>query len=270
MTVPDPFVSPAWCLEHRDEILLADSRWSFAGDAHERYLAGHLPGAVFIDVNRDLAAPPAPERGRHPLPDPDAFAATMSAAGIDGSRPVIVYDEQGGVMAARLVWMLRTLGLEAAVLDGGLQAWTGPLAHGEHRADAVEFVARPWPRERIAAADEVARFTGPVIDARPHSRFLGEGDDLDPRAGHIPGARSLPCRDHLDGQGRLRDSDDLRADFESAGVSPGVPFISYCGSGVTACHNLLVAERLGLGLGRLYPGSWSQWAASARPIDVGA
>lgn len=265
-----PFVSTEWCLQHLDEIVLADSRWSFAGDAHDRYRADHIPDAVFIDVDRDLAGPASPERGRHPLPEPDDFAATMSAKGIDGSRSVIVYDEQGGVMAARLAWMLRALGLDAAVLDGGLQAWPGPHASGEVEPEPVSFEARPWPAERLADADEVASFRGAIIDARPRSRFLGEADDVDPRAGHIPRARSLPCREHLDGMGHLRDATELSADFAGAGIEAGEPFISYCGSGVTACHNLLLAESLGLGEGRLFPGSWSAWAASERPLEIGA
>ncbi|MBS1893444.1 MAG: sulfurtransferase, partial [Actinobacteria bacterium] len=212
--------------------------------------------------------------GRHPLPEPVAFAAAMAALGIADSDTVIAYDDAGGVIAGRLVWMLRITGHEAALLDGGIGAWRGELEEAPALRDPAQFTARPWPAERIVEIDEVAAIaadpasTSVLIDARQRERFEGEPDDVDPQAGHIPGARSVPCRENLDANGRLLPLADLRARFDFPDVAE---VISYCGSGVTACHNLLAMEQAGLGPARLYPGSWSQWSRDpARSIQTGA
>jgi thiosulfate/3-mercaptopyruvate sulfurtransferase len=217
----------------------------------------------------------------------------MGELGIGDDDTVIAYDDAGGVIAARLVWMLRVTGHDAALLDGGLAAWenaagiaaagagaSGVLATGlgsrsldlgETSREAVAFTARPWPADLIASIDEtesVAANGGTVIDARPAERFAGALDNLDPRAGHIPGSRSVPCRENLDPDGRLLSAADLRACFA---VEDAGEVISSCGSGVTACHNLLAMEQAGLGRGRLFPGSWSQWSRDpARPVQIGA
>lgn len=266
----EPFVTADWLQEHRDSVVLADARMYLDGrSARAAYLQGHLPGAVFVDVSEALAAPASPEGGRHPLPSPEDFAAAMSAAGIGDDSTVVAYDDAGGVMAARLVWMLRTTGHDAALLDGGIDAF--PAASLETRCvtpDSAQFTPVPWPRESLATIDEAAS-GGAVVDARDRTRFDGHGPDpVDPRSGHIPGAHNVPALEHLAADKTLQPIEQLRQHFEAAGVTDASDMISYCGSGVTACHNLLVAEFAGLGRGRLFPGSWSQYAHTDRPAET--
>ena len=254
--------------------MLADVRWYMDGrSGREAYERGHLPGAVFVDLDEWLAAPPSAAAGRHPLPDPEVFATGMSRLGISNTTTVIAYDDAGGVIAARLVWMLRTLGGNAALLDGGLTAYDGVLETGTRHAASTEFSAIPWPASILATMEDVSAAVKagvPVIDARPAERFRGDSEVVDARPGHIPGARSVPCRDNVDASGRFLPVPVLRETFASAGIVDGGPVIAYCGSGVTACHNLLALELAGLGTGRLYPGSWSQWAATDRPAATGS
>ncbi|WP_445148012.1 sulfurtransferase [Baekduia sp. Peel2402] len=264
-----PIVDAAWLAAHRDDVVLADVRFYLDGrSARAAFDAGHLPGAVYVDLERWLAAPGTPKHGRHPLPTPETFAEGMSACGIGDDTQVVAYDDAGGVIAARLVWMLRALGRDAALLNGGIGAWDGPLETDEQPVAPASFTATPWPADRLASADDAAETTvNLVIDARQRERFAGAPDDVDPRAGHIPGAHALPCREHLASDDRLLPVDTLRARLSDAGIDGSTPVISYCGSGVTACHNLLVIEHAGLGTGRLYPGSWSQWSHdAARPV----
>lgn len=266
----EPFVTADWLQEHRDSVLLADARMYLDGrSARAAYLQGHLPGAVFVDVAEALAAPASPAAGRHPLPSPVAFAAAMSAAGIGDDTTVVAYDDAGGVMAARLVWMLRTAGHNAALLDGGIGAFPAETLETRYvTPQFAHFSPVPWPREALATIDEAAG-GGTVIDARDRTRFDGHGPDpMDPRSGHIPGARNVPCREHLGEDKTLQPIAQLREHFRSAGVTDANTMISYCGSGVTACHNLLVAEFAGLGRGRLFPGSWSQYAHTDRPVET--
>jgi thiosulfate/3-mercaptopyruvate sulfurtransferase len=296
-----PFVDIDWVEAHRGEVILADCRWYLDGrSGRDAYGGGHVPGAVFVDLDTALThhADPA-AAGRHPLAEPEAFAAAMGALGIGDDDTVVAYDDAGGVIAARLVWMLRVTGHAAALLDGGLGAWRGELATGPgarrlevgdtDRAPAA-FTAREWPAERLASIAEVAAISAStpgaaassegavpgaartsaslLIDARQRERFEGEPDGVDPRAGHIPGALSVPCRENLDADGRLLPIEELRARLDFGEASE---VISYCGSGVTACHNLLALEQAGLGPGRLFPGSWSQWSRDpARPVQTGA
>jgi thiosulfate/3-mercaptopyruvate sulfurtransferase len=278
----EPFVDVAWVREHRDEIVVADCRWYLDGrSGREAYVAAHLAGAVFVELDTALTRhtdDPA-AAGRHPLPDPEDFAAAMGALGIAEEDVVVAYDDAGGVIAARFVWMLRAIGHEAALLDGGLGAWDGELAAGpgawsievgETSREPAFFATRPWPADRVVSIDEVAAAAAAgttIIDARPAERFAGEPDDLDPRAGHIPGARSVPCRENVDSRGHLLDPATLRQHFAVEGAEE---VISSCGSGVTACHNLLAMEQAGLGRGRLFPGSWSQWSRDPdRPVQTG-
>jgi thiosulfate/3-mercaptopyruvate sulfurtransferase len=266
-----PVVDEAWLAAQRDSVGLADVRFYLDGrDTRAAYEAGHLPGAVYVDLGRWLSGPATPEDGRHPMPSPETFAEGMGALGIDDDTPVVAYDDAGGVIASRLVWMLRAIGHDAALLD---VAWPPvELVTAEPAVQRATFTPRPWPTDRLASADDIAarEELTILIDARQHDRFLGEPDGIDPRAGHIPGARSVPTREHLDAVGRLLPADRLRERFAAAGIDPETPVISYCGSGVTACHNLLILEHTGLGLHRLYPGSWSQWSADAsRPIATG-
>jgi thiosulfate/3-mercaptopyruvate sulfurtransferase len=265
-----PIVDGAWLDANRDAVV-ADVRWYLDDrDGRAAYDAGHIPGAVFVDLDADLAAAGSPAAGRHPLPAPEDFAAAMERLGIGDDDTVIAYDDEGGVMAARLVWMLRATGHEAALLDGGIGAYDGPLETARPEAEAKRFTPRPWPADRVASIDDAADPANVVLDARQRERYLGEPNALDPRAGHIPGARSLPARENVDAEGRLLPVDDLRRRLAAVGVDGAAPIVSYCGSGVTACYNLLVAEHAGLPAGRLYPGSWSQWSSDPdRPVETG-
>jgi thiosulfate/3-mercaptopyruvate sulfurtransferase len=263
--VAGPIVDAQWLSDH-PEVVLADVRHYLDGrSGREAYEHAHLPTAVFVDLERWLAGPPSAEHGRHPLPDPEVFAEGMRECGIGDTDMVVAYDDDSGAMAARLVWMLRVTGRQAALLDGGILAWRGPRERGVTTRPPADFAVRPWPDDRLASIDDLDGVA--VLDARPADRFRGENEVIDPRPGHIPGARSVPARDNSDHRGLLLPVPELRARLTDAGVAPG--WVSSCGSGVTACHTLLVAEHLGLAEGRLYPGSWSQWAATDRPAALG-
>lgn len=267
----EPVVDATWVREQGDGVVLADVRWYLDGrSGRAAYDSGHLPGAVFVDLDRWLARPGSPADGRHPLPDPEVFAAGLGALGVGDDDIVIGYDDAGGVIAARLVWMLRAIGHQAALLDGGLTAYQGDLVVEEPDRPPAVFTPRPWPTDRLAGPDEAAGGGFVVLDARDGARFRGETEPVDPRAGHIPGARNLPCRDNLDADGRFLPVAELRERFTAVGAGEGADVVSYCGSGVTACHNLLAREYAGLGAGRLYPGSWSQYSATDRPAATGA
>lgn len=281
------FVDVAWLRAHRADVRVADVRWQLQGPSgREAYEAGHIPGAVFVDLDRDLAGTTTPDRGRHPLPAPDVFAASMAGLGIGDADAVVAYDGAGGIVAARMVWMLRAIGHAAALLDGGLAAWGAPMESGLAPADrAARFTPVPWPAAALASIDEVASASaiaagasaagGPgagcvLVDARAPERYRGEAEPVDPRAGHIPGAVNAPCMAHLDSTGALLPPDALRDRFATAGVTSAEGAIAYCGSGVNACHALLVMEHAGLGRGRLFPGSWSAWSNQPeRPIAIG-
>jgi thiosulfate/3-mercaptopyruvate sulfurtransferase len=192
----------------------------------------------------------------------------MSGLGIGDDDVVVAYDDAGGTIAARLVWLLRATGHQAALLDGGLGAYADALDVMEPARPPAVFTARPWPSYLLADIVDATDPDNVVLDARDGDRYRGELEPVDPRAGHIPGAVSLPCRANVDETGRFLPVDELRRRFAAAGVAAetDVPVVSYCGSGVTACHNLLALEYAGLGPGRLYAGSWSQYSATDRPI----
>lgn len=242
------------------------------------YGEGHIPGARFADLDRDLSGPIGPETGRHPLPDPDELAVKLGAWGVDDSVPVAVYDDAGGAFAVRLWWLLRWLGHpRVSLLDGGLQRWVGErrTLTGELPAPATRrFVPRPDPSAWVTTEElEAALANGAlqVVDARAAERFRGEAEPIDPVAGHIPGAINLPLAGNLDANGRFLPADLLRARFESVlGGLPPQRVVHTCGSGVNACHNLLAMEIAGLPGSRLYAGSWSEWIRSPRrPIALG-
>jgi thiosulfate/3-mercaptopyruvate sulfurtransferase len=200
----------------------------------------------------------------------------MRRLGIRASDTVVGYDDAGGTVAARLVWMLRATGHDAALLDGGLGAWPGPVESGPPPARRpVPFRARPWPADQLASAAEVAELAASpaaaVLDARAGDRYRGETEPVDPRAGHIPGATSAPWQENLDpATGRFLAPAVLRARFEALGVRPGEPVVAYCGSGVSACADLVALEVAGIRGARLYVGSWSGWSADAdRPAATG-
>lgn len=258
-------------------VVLADMRWYLDGrSGRAAYEGGHLPGAVFVDLDHWLTGPATLEGGRNPLPASEVFAEGMRALGINDDDIVVAYDDQGGVIAARLVWMLRTTGRRAAILDGGLNAYLNAhpdsLSAEEPALADGTFSVRPWPTEVLAEADEVVGPDVLTVDARNRDRFVGEQDPVDPRPGHVPGAVNVPCRENLDGQGRLLPVQEVRDNFATAGVdqSTASKVVSYCGSGVTACHNLLTLEHAGLGRGRLYVGGWSAYSRDeSRPVETG-
>ncbi len=265
-----PVVDLAWVQQYGDAVVLADVRWYLDGRSGQAaYDAGHLPGAVFVDVDHDLAAHAAPESGRHPLPDPEDFAERMAALGIADGDTVIAYDDAGGVVAARLVWMLRVTGHQAALLDGGMAAYDGPLDRDAPRRDRATFTPRPWPADRLADIGDAVDPRNVVVDARDPARFRGEVEPIDPRAGHIPGAVSAPTGDNLGPDGRFRTLDDLRARFAALGADGTRPVGVYCGSGVTAAHEIAALAVAGVPAA-LYPGSWSQWSSDPdRPAATG-
>ncbi|GGY93378.1 sulfurtransferase [Novosphingobium colocasiae] len=242
------------------------------------YLAGHIPGARYAHLDRDLSGRSDGTNGRHPLPDRDVLAGWLRAQGLHAGQQVVAYDASGGAFAARAWWLLRWLGhAEVAVLDGGRQAWVTikhSLEGGEPApALAGDFAAGMPLVAGTVDADEVqaniASAAARVLDARDPARFRGDPNPLDPVAGHIPGARNRFFRDNLDEAGQWRPADDLRADFLA--LLDGAPAILQCGSGVTACHNALAMEIAGLPGALLYPGSWSEWIFDpARPVARGA
>jgi thiosulfate/3-mercaptopyruvate sulfurtransferase len=250
-----------------------DCRWQLAGGADRAgYDRGHLPGAVFVDLDRALAAPPG-TGGRHPLPDPAAFQAAMRRAGVGATWPVVAYDqgEPGG--AARAWWLLGWFGHpDVRVLDGGLPAWVAaglPLVTGIPDPDPGDFSARPGGRSLLDAAG-AARLAGAgvLLDARAPARYQGLEEPVDPVAGHIPGARNLPMADLLGDHG-LVPPDAVRQAAEAHGVRAGTPVGAYCGSGVVAAHLVLALETAGVPAA-LYAGSWSDWVADpSRPVATG-
>lgn len=263
-----PPVVPATFLSDHPDAVVADVRWYLDGrsgrDAHAR---GHLPGAVFVDLDTALASPASPEAGRHPLPEPHVFADAMGAAGIGDEAVVVAYDDAGGASAGRLVWLLRMLGVNAAVLDGGITAWEGPVETGPVAVASATFSARTWPPDALATIMDAA--TAPiVVDARAPERYRGEVEPIDPRAGHIPGAINIPFAGNLV-DGRFRSPEELCERFAEHGITDATEVVVYCGSGVTACHDLIALEYAGLGRAQLYPGSWSQWSAAELPVAIG-
>ena len=263
-----PFVDWNWCADNLGRFVLVDSRWYLDGSSgKDAYDAGHIPDAVFLDMDRWLSGPASKEAGRNPLPDPEVFAQGMRATGINDSDTVIAYDDAGGVIAARLVWMLRSTGRRAAILDGGLASYPGVLAKEVPQKQDGDFSARAWPQTLLADITEASSDQFKVVDARNRDRFDGRQDPVDPRPGHIPGAVNVPCRENLDSSGKLLPPVRLRGNFERAGIVSAEDTIAYCGSGVTACHNLLVLEHVGAGTGRLFVGGWSQYGhATDRPV----
>ena len=237
------------------------------------YLAGHIPNAVYADLDRDLSGPPTTDRGRHPLPPPERMIKTFGRLGVAPADQVIVYDDAGGMIAARAWWMLRYLGHDAAaVLDGGWNAWLSaglPAEAGEGDAVPAEFHGDAR-RGRLATIDEIEK-TVVLVDARDPQRYRGEIEPLDPRPGHIPGARNHFFKDNLDCKGFFLRPGALKQAFgASLGTLPDTETVHYCGSGVSACHNILAQVHAGLGEPRLYCGSWSEWCADPeRPGATG-
>jgi thiosulfate/3-mercaptopyruvate sulfurtransferase len=271
-----PLVDVKWVQAH-PEVLLADLRWTgkdAPASAAERYAAGHLPGAVFVDLDRDLARPGGP--GRHPFPPIDELAATLGRLGISDRTHVVVYDDGNGSIAARLWFMLRVHGHGlVSVLEGGLAAWT---AAGLPLETAPAQVA-PVPPPRLVrdesrlldrAAVEKLGAGDLLLDARAPERYRGEVEPIDRRAGHIPGAVNAPFSANLREGGRFRPPEELRELYCKLGADRAGQIVASCGSGVTACHDLLALELAGFTGARLYVGSWSDWSSDpAAPIATG-
>lgn len=268
-------VDASWVQQQRSAVAVCDVRWYLDGrSGRAAFVAGHVVGAVFVDLDRWLAGPPSRAAGRHPLPAPDVFARGMRDVGIDNGATVVAYDDSGGGTAARLVWMLRACGERAALLDGGLRGWDEPLSRVAPVITPGAFTLRAWPSHRVVDADGVAAAAAagsPLIDARATARYRGDTEPVDPRAGHIPGAVNLPYAGNVDPDTlRFLTADALRERYASAGATAGSEAVVYCGSGVTACHALLAMEHAGVDDARLYPGSWSQWSGDqARPVATG-
>ncbi|WP_181764008.1 sulfurtransferase [Streptomyces albidus (ex Kaewkla and Franco 2022)] len=254
--------------------VLLDVRWQLGGPpGRNEYEAGHLPGAAFVDLERELAGP-AGEYGRHPLPDLDVFTEAMRRAGVLDARPVVVYDGGQGWGAARAWWLLRWAGhRDVRVLDGGLAAWDGPLETGEVTPERGDFTPEPGALPVLDAGQAAALARkGLLLDARAAERYRGEVEPIDPVAGHIPGAVSAPTTENVAGEpaeGILRSPEELRARFQALGVRPDTEVGVYCGSGVSAAHELLALEVAGFNAA-LYVGSWSEWSADeSRPVATG-
>jgi thiosulfate/3-mercaptopyruvate sulfurtransferase len=261
------------------DVLVCDCRFDLndLGAGRRAYREAHIPGAVYVDLDRDMSAAPNGQNGRHPLPDRLAFAARMAALGVRRDRLVVCYDTSGGFYASRLWWMMRWLGHgQAAVLDGGLDAWTSaglPLRQGDEQAPPGDLTTSADPAmPLIDVAGIEANLEGRdllVVDARSAARFHGEPHPLDTASGHIPGASNRFFQLNLTPEGRFKPADALAAEFAAmlGGTSPD-KIVHQCGSGVTATHNLLAMEVAGLEGSRLYPGSWSEWTSDpARPIE---
>lgn len=264
--------------------VLIDCSFDLADPAAGRaaYHQSHLPGAFYLHLDNELSGEKTGRNGRHPLPDPDALTARLRALGVNDDTQVVVYDAQGGMYAARAWWLLRWIGHEAvAVLDGGKQAWVAaglPLESGttpEPEAHAGgNLTRRPSLAGTVDADTLMANLQSPsllVVDARAPDRFRGENETLDPVGGHIPGAVNRCFKDNLQPDGRFKPAEALRGEFGGVlGATPAERAVMQCGSGVTACHNLLALEVAGLSGAALYPGSWSEWCADpARPVATG-
>ena len=260
--------------------IVFDCRHDLAAPERGRaeYAQSHIPGARFLHLDEDLSAPKTGKNGRHPLPDPERLAEKLGRAGVDSRKQVIAYDAQGGMVAARLWWLLRWLGhLPVAVLDGG---WTQWVAEGRQQ---TADVPRPQPGRFEGRArndcwvgphfvrEHLGDETTVLVDARAPDRFRGQNETIDPVGGRIPYARNRPYRDNLDASGRFKTPEALNAEFKALlGKTGPRQAVNYCGSGVSACHNLLAMEVAGLPGARLYPGSWSEWSADpSRPVASG-
>ncbi len=279
-------ISPAELIPHLNDPqwVIVDCRFALGDPDRGRkaYEEAHIPGAVHAHLNDDLSGPiQIGVTGRHPLPTPESAAATFGRLGIGDALQVVVYDDAGGALpAARLWWMLHWLGHPAAaVLDGGWQRWQSsgqsggqkegwPTASGVENRAAQVFTPRPRA-EWVVSVEETARLSqgqgGLLWDARAADRFRGENETIHPVAGHIPGARSVPYAENLTAEGVFKPAEELRARYRTLlGSADASQITMYCGSGVTATHNLLAMQVAGLGAARLYPGSWSEWITDPR------
>ena len=257
-----------------DSVRLLDVRW-FLND-HEKgranYEAGHIPGAVFVDIDRDVTGEVG--AGRHPLPHRERFEHAMRQAGVDAGAHVVVCDDVSGSVASRLWWLLKIFGHDDAfVLDGGIQTWDGPLSTETPVVTPGDFVAKGPDLSGVLSYEDVVALDGDtvLIDIRAPERYRGENEPVDPKAGHIPGAKNAFWQETLiDDHGRFLGPDELRSRFEALGVRPGNAVV-YCGSGLVSCQTALAIEEAGLGPARIYSGSWSDWSTREdAPVATGS
>lgn len=273
-----PLVSPEWLHEHVGDpgLRVVDFRWYLVGrQGRDAYLAGHIPGAVFVDLDAVTGKGP----GRHPLPTKQQFQDEMRRAGVGTSSKVVVYDDAGGSIAARLWFLLGWFGHGAqAVLDSGLQGWGEPLETAVPFVEPGDFKAKAPPRSRVVDFAQVKRLSASrararagrvIVDARVGDRYRGEKEPIDPKKGHIPGAVSAPWIENLDSEARFKSPAELRRRYEALGVDGKNGAVVYCGSGVNACHDLLALELAGISDVRLYEGSWSDWSHQDAPVATG-
>ena len=276
LSLPGPVVGVDWLQTHLDDpaLRVADVRWSLAGPpGRDLYDSGHLPGAVFLDADRELSSP-GEGPGRHPVPSAAKLAAVLGGRGIGDEHLAVAYDDAGGSIAARLWWLYRHFGHDGrcAVLDGGIRAWTDaglPLSTDRPDHPTATWTPRE-PRDDLVGTDAVAGARDALlVDARAGERYRGEIEPIDPRPGHIPGAISVPWSTNLDERGRFLPASTLRARYADLGAGDR-PVIAYCGSSLSATHDLLAMELAGIRGGRLYEGSWSHWSSDpSRPAAVG-
>ncbi|MQA32078.1 sulfurtransferase [Modestobacter roseus] len=255
--------------------VLLDVRWQLGSDTgRDDYLAGHLPGAVFVDLDTELSAPASPQAGRHPLPSVQSLQAAARRWGISAGSRIVVYDAGPATAAARAWWLLRWAGLgDVTILDGGLAAWTaagGPVEAGDvvPVPGDVRLTGGAMP---VLTIDEAAALPGEgvLLDARAGERYRGDLEPIDPRAGHVPGAVNAPTTANVGPDGRFRAAAVLRRQFAQVGAVPGTPVGVYCGSGITAAHEVAALAHAGIAAA-LWPGSWSQWANDpTRPAATG-
>src|SRR5207302_892207 len=265
-----PLVEAGWLRDHVNDpdVRVIDFRWYLQGrNGRDEYARGHIPGAVFVDLE-DVTGRDG--GGRHPLPTPAQFERVMRDAGVSPETYVVVYDDTGGSVAARLWFLLGYFGHRAqGVLDGGLQAWKGPLTIELPSAKPGGFRVQAPNRRRVLDFEAVRHLQGvPLIDARGGERYRGETEPVDPKAGHIPGALSAPFAENLDPDSRFKSADELRRRYQGLGAENGAVF--YCGSGVNATHHLLAMEIAGLPGARLYAGAWSDWSRRDAPVATGS
>jgi thiosulfate/3-mercaptopyruvate sulfurtransferase len=276
MSAFGPLVTPEWLREHmRDpDLRVIDFRWYLTGrQGRDAYLGGHIPGAVFVDLD----AVTGEGAGRHPLPTKQQFQDEMRRAGVSASSRVVVYDDAGGSIAARLWFLLGWFGHGAqAVLDSGLQGWGQPLETKLPMVTPGDFKAKAPQRSRIMDFRSVKRLSKGgagagrlIVDARVGERYRGEHEPIDPKKGHVPGAISAPWIDNLDADARFKSPDELRHRYKALGVDGKAGAVVYCGSGVNACHDLLALELAGITDVKLYEGSWSDWSHQDAPVATG-
>ncbi|MDR6865742.1 thiosulfate/3-mercaptopyruvate sulfurtransferase [Microbacterium resistens] len=256
-------------------VRILDARYRLGfDDGHEHYLAAHIPGAVFVDLERELSRPGAPSEGRHPLPADEDLAAAARRWGIREGEPVVVYDDSRSLPASRVWWALRRAGLaDVRVLDGGLSAWRaagGELAEGAVVPPEGDIRLGSPGTADVLDTGQVALWTGVLLDARAGERFRGETEPIDPVAGHIPGAWNLPIADVLTDDGRFRSAQEIADAFEMVGAGENIPIAAYCGSGVTAAQLALAGALIGREV-TVYPGSWSAWSNTpGLPVATGS